>query len=69
MFCISHFICYFIFKDDSIQRELLLPNMSKDCLGDMFQCNNSECILAVFLCDGLFDCPDESDEALSICGK
>lgn len=39
------------------------------CAEDMIQCNNSECILAVFLCDGHSDCHDGSDEDSAVCGK
>lgn len=32
------------------------------CGADEFHCKNGYCIKLAFVCDGLFDCPDSSDE-------
>ena len=34
-----------------------------------FNCRDNTCILASYVCDGYYDCPDKSDEFNSICVK
>ena len=60
-------VVFYIIKDTVIQEELLMPIMNEKCPGDMFQCNNSECILAIFVCDGHPHCSDGTDEGNFVC--
>ncbi len=34
----------------------------RQCYSGEFRCNNSECIMAAYLCDGEAHCKDASDE-------
>ena len=38
------------------------PLSSAQCSPGRFQCSDNSCILDALLCDGKFDCPDNSDE-------
>jgi hypothetical protein len=37
------------------------------CEADQFKCPNGKCILVEWVCDGVNDCGDDSDEDTSIC--
>ena len=32
-----------------------------------FRCKDSTCVILSYVCDGIFDCPDKSDEDINIC--
>eukprot|EP01084_Bolivina_argentea_P180160 311241_1 len=36
-----------------------------DCKKDQFKCDNGECIWSGYICNGVLDCPDGSDEAIN----
>lgn len=38
------------------------------CGTNFFRCRNGICILGPYVCDGVADCPDSSDEAMEKCG-
>ena len=41
---------------------LSLSKDYRDCYAGEFRCNNSECKMVAYLCDGQPDCLDGSDE-------
>ena len=44
-----------------LARKLITSN--QDCNNDMhYTCHDGTCILTTYICDGEFDCPDETDE-------
>ena len=45
---------------------ILISSAPKNCTEDEFQCNNGNCVLSKWRCDGDDDCRDGSDEH---CGK
>ena len=40
----------------------IIPKNGQECLTDEFQCKDGSCISSRWICDGLNDCDDESDE-------
>ena len=42
--------------------EFPLSSVSRDCLNGHFTCQDGTCILEHYVCDGVTDCPDSSDE-------
>ena len=34
-----------------------------------FYCNDGTCVILSYVCDGMFDCPDKSDEDINMCTK
>ena len=34
-----------------------------------FHCEDSTCVILSYVCDGIFDCPDKSDEDINMCTK
>ncbi len=42
--------------------EFPLSPVSSDCLGGHFSCDDGTCILEHYVCDGVMDCPDSTDE-------
>ena len=39
-----------------------IPKNGQECPRDEFQCENGSCISSRWICDGLYDCGDKSDE-------
>ena len=66
-----HFLCqipYNFYKSFTCMKNssILISSAPKNCTEDEFQCNNGNCVLSKWRCDGDDDCRDGSDEH---CGK
>ena len=70
-----HFLCTFYVKYHITfiksftcmkNSSILISSAPKNCTEDEFQCNNRNCVLSKWRCDGDDDCRDGSDEH---CGK
>ncbi|ESO12228.1 hypothetical protein HELRODRAFT_62198 [Helobdella robusta] len=59
-----------MFRDDTLNYLLgCIAETTWKCPLGFWRCNDLECIRSEYICDGLVDCFDESDEASSLCNQ
>ena len=51
-----------IFKDSADEPPEYCKTEGRTCFGDLFTCDNGNCIPRIYICDGDNDCLDNSDE-------